>query len=288
VGDGKRYARQENPVTENSAVPSPAPSPKIDTTVPVSARIWNYWMGGKDYYPVDQEAGDQFVAIYPGIAYMARASRYFIARVVRYLGGEVGIRQFLDIGTGLPSHDNTHEVAQRVAPESRIVYVANDPLVLSHARALLTSTPEGTTDYIDADLNDPDTIVKIAQTKLDFTQPIAIMLMGILGHLGNPEEKDDYVARSVVDRLKTALPPGGYLALYEATNTVAAHNEAIRLYNESGAVPYHLRSSEQIGRFFGGLELVDPGMVEITQWRPDNNPFGAEGINAWRGVARKP
>jgi S-adenosyl methyltransferase len=260
---------------------------EIDTTVPVSARIWNYWMGGKDYYEVDQEAGDQFLALYPGIAHMARASRLFISRAVTYLAGDIGIRQFLDIGTGLPSNDNTHEVAQRIAEDSRVVYVDNDPLVLTHAQALLTGK-RGMTDYIDADLNEPDEIIRIAQEKLDFSRPVAIMLMGILGHIGNPEENDDQFARSVVGQLKQALPVGGYLALYEATNTVPEHVEAIRIYNETGAVPYYLRSVEQVMRFFDGLEAVQPGIVPIQDWRPDDNTKALPpGINAWGGVARK-
>ncbi len=262
--------------------------PGIDISVPVSARIWNYWLGGKDYYPVDKAAGDQFAQLFPGVFDLARATRYYIARVVRYLAGEAGIRQFLDVGTGLPSHDNTHEIAQRVAPKSRIVYVDNDPLVLAHARALLTSNVEGTTDYIDADLNDPDALLRIAQQKLDFGQPVAILLMGILGHIGNPDEHDDQLARSIVDKLKAALPSGGYLALYEATDTDPAQNEATRLYNQSGAVPYHLRRPEQIARFFDGLELVDPGLVPIQDWRPDPSPFGnGTQVPARGGVARK-
>ena len=260
---------------------------EIDTTVPVSARIWNYWMGGKDYYEVDQEAGDQFLAIYPGIADMARASRLFISRVVSYLARDIGIRQFLDIGTGLPSNDNTHEVAQRIAQDCRVVYVDNDPLVLTHARALLTGK-RGTTDYVDADLNRPADIIRIAREKLDFSQPVAVMLMGILGHIGNPEENDDRFARSVVGQLKQALPTRGYLALYEATDTVPAHNEAIRLYNETGAVPYHLRTEEQVVRFFDGLEAVEPGIVPIQHWRPDEQSARLPNdINAWGGVAVK-
>jgi hypothetical protein len=260
---------------------------EIDTTVPVSARIWNYWMGGKDYYEVDQEAGDQFLALYPGIADMARASRLFISRAVTYLARDIGIRQFLDIGTGLPSNDNTHEVAQRIAPDCRVVYVDNDPLVLTHAQALLTGK-QGTTDYIDADLNKPADIIRIAQEKLDFTRPVAIMLMGILGHIGNPEENDDQFARSVVGQLKQALPSGGYLALYEATDTVPAHNEAIRLYNETGAVPYYLRREEQVVRFFDGLDAVEPGIVAIQDWRPDEQSARLpRDINAWGGVAMK-
>jgi hypothetical protein len=260
---------------------------EIDTTVPVSARIWNYWMGGKDYYEVDQEAGDQFLALYPGIADMARASRLFISRVVSYLAGESGIGQFLDIGTGLPSNNNTHEVAQRIDQRSRVVYVDNDPLVLTHARALLTGR-QGSTDYIDADLNKPTDIIRIAREKLDFSKPIAIMLMGILGHIGNPGERDDLFARSVVGQLKQTLPADGYLALYEATDTVPAHNEAIRRYNESGAAPYHLRSEEQIVRLFDGLETVEPGIVPIQEWRPDAQSARLpRDVNAWGGVARK-
>jgi SAM-dependent methyltransferase len=260
---------------------------EIDTTVPVSARIWNYWMGGKDYYQVDEEVGDQFLAVYPGIADMARSSRLFISRVVTYLARDTGIRQFLDIGTGLPSNDNTHEVALRIAPDCRVVYVDNDPLVLTHARALLTGT-QGTTDYIDGDLNKPADIIRAARGKLDFSQPVAIMLMGILGHIGNPEEDDDQFARSVVEQLKQALPAGGYLALYEAANTNPAYNEAIRIYNETGAVPYHLRSVGQITRFFDGLEAADPGIVPIQKWRPDERVQGLpEDVDAWGGVAVK-
>jgi S-adenosyl methyltransferase len=260
----------------------------IDTTVPVSARIWNYWLGGKDWYPIDKQAGDQFAAIFPGIFDVARAFRYLIARTVRYLAGDAGIRQFLDIGTGLPSHDNTHEIAQRVAPECRVVYVDNDPMVLTHARALLTSSPEGTTDYIDADLNQPTTLLEAATAKLDFTQPVAIMLMGVLGHIGNPDQDDDQLARSIVDELKAALPPGGYLALFDSVNTDEANNEAIRQYNQSGAAPYHLRSAQQIGRFFDGLQLVDPGFVPIQEWRPDHSPFEKTDVHAWGAVAKKP
>jgi hypothetical protein len=261
---------------------------EIDTTVPVSARIWNYWLGGKDYYPVDQEAGDQFAEFYPGIFEEARASRYFIARVVRYLAGEAGIRQFLDIGTGLPSHDNTHEIAQQVAPGSRIVYADNDPLVLAHARALLTSSGEGSTDYIDADLYDPDALLRVAREKLDFSRPVAIMLMGILGHIGNPEQDDDRVAQAIVATLKAALPSGGYLAIYDSSDVDPGLNDALRKYNETGAIPYLVRRPDQIARFFDRLELIDPGVVPIAQWRPDHTPFGPpKDLTNLGGVARK-
>ena len=261
---------------------------EIDTTVPVSARIWNYWLGGKDYYPVDKAAGDEYAKAHPGIFTLAQSSRYFIGRAVRFLADEAGIRQFLDIGTGLPSHDNTHEIAQRVAPDARVVYVDNDPMVLAHARALLTSAPPSTTDYISADLYDPGPILKIARQKLDFSRPVAVMLMNILGHIGNPAEDDDHVAQSLVQTLKDALPPGGYLAINDATDTDPAQNAALDYYNQTGAVPYHVRRADQIARFFDGLELVEPGLVPIHEWRPDPSPFDQVPVPALGGVAWKP
>jgi hypothetical protein len=249
--------------------------------VPHSARIWNYWLGGKDNYAVDRVTGDQYREIFPGIAVVARTSRAFLTRAVRYLAGEAGIRQFLDVGTGLPTADNTHEVAQRVAPESRIVYVDNDPLVLAHARALLTSSPEGATEYLDADLRDPAAILDAAADLLDFKQPIALMLMGIMGHFTDEE------AYPIVSRLLGGLPSGSYFALYDGASTNEAFNEAQRGYNESGAVPYYLRSPEQFARFFEGLELVEPGVVPVPHWRPDPDAAPVE-IYSYCGVGRKP
>src|SRR3954447_874757 len=156
---------------------------EIDTSVPHSARIWNYWLGGKDNYPVDEAAGDAYTAVFPGIVTIARGSRAFLGRSIRYLVREAGVRQFLDVGTGLPTVDNTHEVAQRLAPESRIVYVDNDPLVLTHARALLTSTPQGATAYEEISLFEPERIIEAAAGTLDREQPIALILSGILGHV---------------------------------------------------------------------------------------------------------
>lgn len=261
---------------------------RVDTSVPVSARIWNYWMGGNDYYPIDKEAGDAYAQLSPGVFDLARSSRSYLSRAVRYVTGEAGVRQFLDIGSGLPSHDPTHEVAQGVAPESRIVYADNDPLVLVHAQALLASNPHGGTDYIEADLYDPGTLVSIARTKLDFTQPIAIMLMGVMGHIGNPGEDDDEIARSIVDRLKDVLPSGGYLVMYEGVNTDPAQDKALGQYNESGAVPYRVRRPEQVARFFDGLELAAPGLVPIHQWRPDPSTVDPPAVPAVGGVAKKP
>jgi S-adenosyl methyltransferase len=267
-------------VTEDS--PTPAPSPMIDTTVPHSARIWNYWLGGKDNYPVDQEAGDQYAAIFPGIIDVARVQRYFLARAVRFLAGEAGIRQFLDVGTGLPTVDNTHEVAQRTAPSCRVVYVDNDPLVLVHARVLLTSSAEGSCDYLDANLHDPGTILDRAAAILDFSQPVSLMLMGIMGHI---TDEDAY---PIVQRLVSALPPGSYLTLADGADVSEAFQKAQEGYNDSGAVPYYLRSPGQIARFFENLELIEPGVVPCADWRPDPNPFTppAEAY-VYGGVGRK-
>ena len=256
---------------------------KIDTSVPQSARIWNYWLGGKDNYEVDRVAGDAFRKIFPGIETGARAARYFLARAVRHLAAEEGIRQFLDIGTGLPSVDNTHEIAQRVAPDSRIVYVDNDPLVLAHARALLTSTPEGVTNYVDADLRDPGTIVREAGKTLNFDQPVALMLMGILGHIEDYDE-----ARSIVRRLVEALPSGSYLVQYDSTDTSESYVQAIQQYNDGGSIPYILRSPEQIAGFFDGLELLEPGVASCSRWRPDAGAWGLPAeVHQYGGVAVK-
>ena len=259
-------------------------SAEINTNIPQTARIWNYWLGGKDNFPVDRQVGDQVLEAFPGIVENARASRAFLARAVRYLAREVGIRQFLDIGTGLPTANNTHQVAQSVAPECRIVYVDNDRIVLTHARALLTSTPEGATDYIDADLRDPEGILKEAARTLDFTQPIAVMLMGILGHI-----EDDDQARSIVKRLVDAVPSGSYLTMNDGTDTSEEVVEAARIWNQSANPTYHLRSPDRIARFFDGLELVEPGVVSPPRWRPDPSPSGLPAeIDSFCGVGRKP
>jgi hypothetical protein len=257
----------------------------VDTSVAHSARIWNYWLGGKDNYAVDREVGDQFVGIFPEIVDIARVSRAFLARAVRYLAGEAGIRQFLDVGTGLPTVDNTHEIAQRVAPSSRIVYVDNDPLVLAHARALLTGRTGGV-DYLDADLREPDTILDAARSSLDLTQPVALMLMNILGHI-----PDDDEAQSIVTRLVAGLPTGSHLAVADGTNVVRGEEfeAAIRVWNEAGSLPYRLRRPEQIARFLDGLELVEPGLVSCPSWRPEPVDFGTyRELDEFGAVARKP
>ena len=262
--------------------PEKDPMEDIDTSVPQSARIWNYWLGGKDNYAVDRAAGDQVLRVYPEMPDAARAARHFIARVVRYLAGEAGIRQFLDIGTGLPTVDNTHEIAQRVAPEAKIVYVDNDPLVLAHARALLTGSAEGVTVYIDADLHQPETILEQAGRTLDFDRPTALMLMGILGHIDYDE------ALSIIPRLMDRLAPGSHLGIYDFTDTSEGVRNAERLYEESGTLPYHPRPIEKIEGFFHGLDLVPPGVVHVPDWRPDPSPFTGPRVDVAGGVARKP
>ncbi len=258
----------------------------IDVTVPHSARIWNYWLGGKDNYEVDRMAGDQFRQVFPAIVDIARSSRLFLTRAIRFLAADAGIRQFLDVGTGLPTEDNTHEVAQRIAPDARIVYADNDPLVLAHARALLTSTPEGVTAYIDADMRDPDTILGEAAKTLDLTKPVALILNGVLGHLIDGDE-----ARAIVRHLMAPLPAGSYLSLMDGTSSIsgAPAQEAQEGYNESGALPYVLRAPEEIASFFEGLELVEPGVVSCTRWRPDPSASGPPAdVDAFGGVGRKP
>jgi hypothetical protein len=272
-------------VTSEVSGTSQEPLDKIDVTVPHSARIWNYWLGGKDNYEVDRMVGEQVAQVFPGVRDAARVSRAFLVRVVRYLTAEAGIRQFLDVGTGLPTADNTHEVAQRNAPETRIVYVDSDPLVLVHARALLTSSPEGATDYVDADMHDTGRIVSEAAGTLDFTKPIALIVNAVMGHV---EDDDD--AHSVVWRLVDALPSGSYLAMSDATNTDEAVVRSVQVYADSGGVPYHVRSPEALAAFFEGLELVEPGVVAREDWRPDFAPLPAATprLPGLGGVGRKP
>jgi len=241
----------------------PAPA-GIDVSVPHSARVWNYWLGGKDNFAVDRAVGEQVRQVFPGIALVARVQREFLVRAVSYLAGPAGIRQFLDIGTGLPSADNTHQVAQRTAPMCRVVYVDNDPVVLVHARALLTSDPPGATAYVEADVRDPARILTAAARTLRFTQPAALMLLGILGHIGSDEE-----AASVAKALLGGLAPGSYLVLADGVNTDPAGNEAQDRYNQQSPEPYYLRSPAQLTAFFDGLRLVEPGVVPCSRWRPD-------------------
>jgi hypothetical protein len=253
----------------------------IDSTVSHSARIWNYWLGGKDHYPVDKQVGDQILAFVPELVRSARADRHFLARAVRYLTGQ-GIRQFLDIGTGLPTVDNTHEVAQRAAPESRIVYADNDPLVLAHARALLTSTAEGACDYIDADVHDPESILRQAERTLDFGQPVAVVMLGIVNFIIDTAE-----AERIVRRLVDAVPAGSYLVISHPTTEVDAEpmTKAVQFWNQQGSAPMTLRTQQELLRFFDGMELVDPGVVTCSRWRPD--VVETVDVTHFGGVARK-
>jgi hypothetical protein len=266
-------------VTDN---PTGSGEPALDTSVPHSARVWNYWLGGEDNFAADRELGDQVTQAFPDIVDIARESRRFLARAVGFLAGEVGIRQFLDIGAGLPTANNTHEVAQRLAPESRIVYVDHDPLVLAHAHALLNSDPAGATDYIEADVHDPDTILSGAASTLDFSEPVALMMFGILGNVVDYEQ-----ARAIVARLVAAVPAGSYLVVNDGTNVINpdARDEATRLSIQAGT-PYIARSPEQIAGYFRGLELVAPGVVSSSRWRPDTATVPDE-VDVYCGVARK-
>ena len=270
---------------ERSPDPHATLTAKINFDLPHTARAWNYWMGGKDNYEVDRTVGDAVAKVYPDIVTMAKQSRQFLIRAVRFLAGEAGMNQFLDIGTGLPTMQNTHEVAQQIAPESRIVYVDNDPLVLLHARALLgNTTPEGVTTYVDADFHNPELIISDARNVLNFNQPVAVMFMGVLGHVASFDEM-----RSIVARVLAAVPSGSYLTLWDGTDDDEAYVEACAQWAETGAVPYNVRSAKQIGQCFEGLELVDPGLVQITQWRSDTPEVGkAQPISAYGAVARKP
>jgi S-adenosyl methyltransferase len=260
---------------------------EINTNVASPARIYDYWLGGKDNFPADQEAAEQVIEAFPGIIPGVRANRAFLGRAVRYLAGEAGIRQFLDIGTGLPTENNTHEVAQAVAPESRIVYVDNDPIVLVHAKALLDSTPQGATDYIEADLRDPDKILQGAAATLDFTKPVAITLLMILMLVQDAE--DPY---GIVARLLEAVPSGSHLVISHPAGDVDAGEiaEAYERLNERmGATQGTLRSHEQVARFFDGLEMVAPGLVQLHRWRPDPGDLGLDrDVPAYAGVGRKP
>jgi hypothetical protein len=257
---------------------------KLNTGAPHAARVWNYFLGGKDNFAADREMGRRMLEAFPGLADVARASRAFLERAVTFLAGDAGIRQFLDIGTGLPVANNTHEVAQRVAPTSRVVYVDNDPLVLAHARALLTSGPEGVTAYIDADVRAPGTILKKAADTLDFGQPIGLMMLGILGHVVDYDQ-----ALAIVSELKDALPSGSYLVINDGTNEVTPEerNRGREISEEEG-VPYIPRTRQQIAAYFDGFELVEPGVVSTPLWRPSDGQEITQELDVACGVGRKP
>ena len=260
-------------------------SPRYDTTVAHPARVYNYWLGGKDHFAADREVGEQTKEAYPGIVAGVQAQRAFLASAVRYLAG-TGVRQFLDIGTGLPVANNTHEVAQSVAPESRVVYVDNDPMVLAHARALLTSTPEGACAYLDADIRDTDGVLRAASGLLDFGQPVAVMLIGILQLI--PDSDDP---AGIAARLVSAVPAGSWIAIAHPASDVAADQVATMTsrYNRRVATATTLRTHAEISAFFAGTDLLPPGVVQYHQWRPGEPVGNAEGeIAAYCGLGRKP
>jgi hypothetical protein len=258
----------------------------LDPTVPNPARIWNFWVGGKDHFEADRALAERFGQVVPKMPLIARLTRQFLADTVSKLAAD-GIRQFLDIGTGLPTANNTHEVAQRLAPDSRIVYVDNDPVVLAHARALLTSSPEGKTAYLDADLRDPATILAQAAETLDFSQPVAVLLIAVLHFV---QDSDD--PYRIVTTLMDAVPPGSYLAIVHGASDVGSADmpEAERRYNEQASAQFNARDREHVSRFFDGLELTGPGLVNLSRW-----PQGTAGkgsahadVAAYCGLARKP
>jgi hypothetical protein len=264
-------------------VPPAGESASFDTGVAHVARIYDYWLGGIDNCPVDRAAGDAALQAYPDLVFSARANRAFLARAVRYLATEAGIRQFLDIGPGLPTSNNTHEVVQAVAPDCRVVYVDNDPVVLAHARALLTGSLEGATGYLEADLRDPGLILDRAARTLDLRQPVAIVLMAVL-HLVSDTD-DPY---GIVATLTGAVAAGSYLVLSHVASdidqqAVAQARERISAFLP---IPQTYRSRGEVTRFFAGLHLVEPGIVRVQEWRPDSAAEAAAPSAIWGGVGR--
>ena len=259
--------------------------PAFDTSVPHPARVYNAILGGKDNYEADRAAAEATIRAFPGNVQAALANRAFLSRAVNYLAAEAGIGQFLDIGTGLPSADNTHEVAQASAPGCRVVYVDNDPIVLAHARALLTSAEPGATSYIEADLRDPVKILKQAARLLDFTRPVAVMLVAVLHLIA-----DDDNPYQLVNTLLDAVPAGSYLAVSHLANDLYPERmtELARGFNEQSPVKVTLRNRAEISRFFDGLELTDPGVAQVSRWRPRSDLEAAAPAILWAGVARKP
>ena len=260
------------------------PLPEIDTSVAHIARVYDYWLGGKDNFAPDRAAAEAAMREDPNVVEGVRGNRAFLARVVRYLAGPAGVRQLLDIGTGIPAADNTHEVAQDRAPGSRVVYVDNDPIVLAHARALLTSATEGATAYLDQDLRDVGEIVRAAAATLDFGRPVAVMLIGILHCI--PDEDDP---AGIIKRLMDAVPAGSYLAISHPANDLndpGVRRLASRL-NELMTMKLRFRSRAEVAAFFDGLDLVEPGLVRAPEWRPDRDTDAANPAALWGGVARK-
>ncbi|WP_049574787.1 SAM-dependent methyltransferase [Streptomyces sp. SBT349] len=261
------------------------PRVSVDGEGAVDARVWDYWLGGRENYAADRKVGDQVRALFPAIIQVARADRRFLGRAVRHLTGRVGIRQFLDIGTGLPTAENTHEIAQRLAPDARIVYVDNDPLVLAHARALLVSAPEGMTDYVDADVHEPDAILHAAGKTLDLGRPVGLLLLGILNFVQDTEE-----AVAVVGRLLAALPSGSHVVVSHPTDELGgeASVAAMRFWNRHATPPITARRGDEVARLLDGVELLDPGLVSCSRWRPEPVDLVQPVVPLFGAVGRKP
>jgi SAM-dependent methyltransferase len=271
----------------SDATAAPRIPPEINTNVPQSARVYDYWLGGKDHFPADRALGDAIAEALPTIRVQVRAQRAFLGRAVRYLTRDAGVRQFLDIGTGIPSAGNVHDVAQEVAPDSRVLYVDNDPIVLAHARALMSGTPQGTVAFIQADLREPEAILDdpaVAGT-LDLAEPVGLVLIGVMHHL-----RDDDDPRRIVATLVDALAPGSYLVLSQSTPDFDPDAMgALAAASEQGGIPNVPRSLADTEPFFAGLELVEPGLVPMATWHPDpGEGLDPRSVYAYGGVARRP
>jgi S-adenosyl methyltransferase len=273
----------EDQAIAGGAGPDGAPQPGIDTRTANIARVYDYWLGGKDNFAADRAAAEQVIAANPNVLPGVRANRAFLGRAVRYLAGEAGIRQFLDLGTGLPTAENTHQVAQAVAPDARIVYVDNDPIVIAHARALLASGPAGATAYVQADIRDTDKVLAGAGKTLDFGKPVAVMALMILQYV--PDADDPW---GIARRLLEPLPAGSYLTVSDTTSDIdtARVTEATARLNESmRGMSLTLRGRAEFERFFAGLEMVRPGVVPLPEWQADGSQAP---IPCYAGMGRKP
>jgi O-methyltransferase involved in polyketide biosynthesis len=291
AGQGPAAAAGPGPAGRGPAGRDPGgpPPPGLDVSTAHPARVWNYWLGGRDYFAADRAAGEQLSREFPHLAQTARTERAFLVRAVRFLAGPARIRQFLDIGAGLPAGGNTHEIAQRIAPDTRIVYVDNDPAVLVHARALLqnpmlASTPEGAVSYVDADLRDVTAVLAGSARTLDLSKPVALIMLGVLGHI-----EDHGAARSITSQLMDTLPAGSYLAIADGAAGTGSVDDAQQRYNDTAPVPYHLRRPDQLASFFDGLDLIEPGVVPCPQWKPDAPTAAGHDAEppVYCGVARK-
>ena len=303
-GPTETKARSQQPQSGAAAAPAAAgagrdpggpPPAGLDVSTAHPARVWNYWLGGRDYFAADRAMGERMSQEFPHLAQTARAERAFLVRAVRFLAGPARIRQFLDIGAGLPAGGNTHEIAQRIAPDTGIVYADNDPAVVVHAQALLrnpmlASTPEGVVSYVDADLRDVTSVLAGSARTLDLSKPVALIMLGVLGHI------DDHgAARSLTSQLMDALPSGSYLAIADGVAGSGPVDDAQQRYNGAVPVPYHLRRPDQLASFFDGLDLIEPGVVPCPRWKPDGLTAPGSGAAppldeaaAYCGVARKP